>query len=431
MGYACNKPSTIGADILPAGDIIGLSFTDSIAPLSSTFRGDSVKVYGPSASEQLSFFLCGELQDPVFGTSSSEMYVQFGLTAKPILEDPVIEEIVLSLAFANSGHSGQMDLPQSYEVYRILDTLSVIDTLYSNSVFQTSMNPVGELMGFVPNVTDSVLVDSSLLSPQIRIPLDTELGQELLDSLASPYFLGLTDEFTAFFNGLNLRPVTGNTAMVRFSLSSIYSEVTMFYRDSSGMAEERESVAFAVKSTSVKSVRFEHDHNLGTIANYLDETAPNPQDFTFIQSMEGLGAKIEFPELEDWEDVIINRAELIITAAEDEDIELYPLPTRLGAFRKDDDGNLVSITDVGIAISNSNLSLFGGDQSFDFVDGRKVVYYKMFISAYLQNVIDDRFTDKALYLIPFDRGETANRVVLGGSGSDRYPMKLNLTYTKL
>lgn len=434
IGYACNKPSSIGADLLPDEDIIGLSFTDSISLLSSSLQGDSVKTYGPSASEQLSFYLCGELDDPVFGTSSSEMYMQFGLNIIPILEDPVIDEIVLSLAYANTGHTGRMDLPQSFEVFRLRDTLSVLDTLYSNDEFQTDAVSLGDYTIFNPATTieDSVLVDGSYLAPQLRITLDSSLGQELLDSIASPDFLGLTDEFTRFFNGLNIRPGSNNanTAMMRFYTGSIYSELTIFYRDSSGVAE-RESVAFPIRSSSVKSVRFQHDHSSGTIADFLDGNAPNPEELTFIQSMEGIRTKIEFTNLEDWENVIVNKAELILTAADAEGSEIYPLPTRLIAFRQDDDGQLFTIPDVSVALSTGNFSSYRGDQFVVFVDGNKVIQYRIYITAYLQGLIDGRYSENAIYLIPSDRGESASRVVLGGSINDKYPMTLNLTYTQL
>ncbi len=438
LAYSCNKPSTIGSDLLPDDDIIDLLFTDSIDLRSSTFLGDSVKTYGPTANEQLDYYLLGQLEDPVFGKSSSEMYIQFGLTTKPELEDPIVEEVILSIAYAADGHSGNLTQPQTLEVYRLEDELSVIDTLYSNQTFNVNPVPIsddgmgGTSFSFIPEPNDSVMVDSVNLSPQIRIRLSNDLGQELLDSLASPYFLGLTDEFTNFFNGVNVRPADGNTAMLRMSLSSIYSEITMYYKDSSGMAADRESISFAVRSTSVKSVHFEHDYAGTDIEYYLEGNAPISPYYSYIQSMEGVGTKIEFTGLEDWEDVIVNKAELEITVIDDDALGEFTLPDRLAAFQLNDDGDgLLSVADVGLAINAGSFSLFGGQSESEFENGQKFVRYKMFLTAYLQGVIDDRYNENAIYILPFDRGESTSRMIIGGSGNPTHRMKLNLTYTKL
>jgi len=445
LGYACNEPSNIGEDLLPDEDFIDVLFTDSLELSTSTIVGDTVQTYTPTLSQQLSFYLCGQLDDPVCGESSSQIITQFGIISKPVLTEPVLDSIVLLLAYAPDGHAGDLEHVQSFDVFRLEQDLISTDTYLSTDTFTTG-ELIGSLENFVPRVDantpvgfpfyDSLSVlqirDSSI-TPHLRIPLDMSFGEQVLEFVGDSTFLGLADEFTQFLNGINVRPRTDNNAMLRFNLSSIFSEIRLYYHEPDTLVTPHRAreIAFPIRSTSVKATTFDHNHSTGDVSEFIDPMMPAPsQDFTFIQSMEGLSTRIEFPGLEDFQDIAINQAELIVTVVRNSDLDKFPLPQSLAAFQSDADGNLTAIQDVIDAVEISP-SLYGGSQTNVVRNGEKITEYRMFITTFLQGIIDREHEENALYLLPFDRGEQAARAVLGGSTNDHDPVKLRLTYTKL
>jgi len=425
IGNACNKPSTIGSDLLPEEDFVNLSYTDTISLRTSTMIGDSVQTYSPTLSQQLSTYLCGRLNDPICGESSANLSAQFGIISKPTLNEPQIDSVVLLLAYAGDLYSNE-----SY---------------YSTQMFEVSEKVSQTAIPAVPKVDQNVslkvpYIDTlgqlqyrdSLFLPHLRIPLEPEFGDSLLNFIADSTFLGLADEFTQFFKGLTVQPNEDNNAMLRFNLSSVYSEIRLYYSepDPDIIAMRPKEIVLPIRSTSVKTSGFSHDYATGEVENFLDTSVSNSQDFTFIQSMEGLMTKIEFPGLADFEDIAVNQAELIFTVVRDSDTDIYPLPQRIAAFQRNTEDNLNGIEDVINAI-NGNPNLFGGNQTFTVENDEKVVQYRMFITSFLQGIIDGRHPENAMYLLPFDRGEQATRAVLGGSNHNHYPAQLRLTYTRL
>ncbi len=444
LGYACNEPSNIGEDLLPDEDFIDVLYTDSLELSTSTILGDTVQTYTATLSQQLRYYLCGRLDDPICGVSSSELITQFGIISKPVLTDPVLDSIVLLLAYAPDGHAGDLEHPQSFDVYRVEQDLFSTNTYQSTDTFGIGER-IGGIENFIPRVDENTPVrfpyydtlstlqirDSSITS-HLRIPLDLSFGQEVLEFVGDSTFVGLADEFLQFLNGINVRPKDNNNAMLRFNLSSALSEIRLYYHESDTLVTPYrvKEIAFPIRSTSVKATTFDHNFTTGEVQNFLDNTASSPQDFTFIQSMEGLSTRIEFPGLEDFQDIAINQAELIVTVVRDSDLDNFPLPQSLAAFQRDADGNLTAIQDVIDAVE-VNASLYGGVQTNVVRNGEKITEYRMFVTTFLQGIIDREHEENAMYLLPFDRGEQAARAVLGGSTHDHYPVKLRLTYTKL
>lgn len=444
IGNACNKPSTIGADLLPEEDFVELLYTEDIALRTSTIVGDSVLTYTSSPNRQLSSYLCGRLDDPICGESIANFSAQFGIISKPVLTEPTVDSVVLLLGYADSGHVGELDEPQSFEVYRIEDDLYTTENYYSTQMFTTS-DKIGELMPTVPKVDEDISLQvpyidasgylqyrDSLFSPHLRIPMDKVFGDSLLSFVGDSTFVGLADEFTQFLKGLTVLPASNNTAMLNLNLITI-SEIRIYYSepDDNTIDPRPKELVFPIRSTSVKTSGFQHDYTNGEVQSFLDTTASYLEDFTFIQSMEGLFTKVEFPGLAGFQDIVVNQAELIFTIVRNTDLDTYPAPTNLGAIQADESGSYYNIRDFAYAVSTSNIRNFGGIKTSAVVGEDKVIQYRMYITSFLQGVIDSRHPENALYLLPLDTGEQATRVVLGGNNHNQYPVQLRLTYTRL
>lgn len=452
LGNACNEPSNIGEDLLPDEDFIDILYTDTLELSTSTIVGDSVQTYTATLSQQLAYYMCGRLDDPICGESYSQMITQFGIISKPVLTESVFDSIVLLLAYAPDGHAGDLEHPQSFDVYRVEQDLYSTNTYQSTETFAIGER-IGGIQNFIPRVDENTPVEfryydtlnvlqsrDTTIAPHMRIRLDDSFGDSLLAFVGDPEFLGLADEFLQELKGINVRPKENNNAMLRFNLSSILSEIRLYYHEADTLVSPYrvKEIAFPIRSTSVKATTFDHNYTTGEVQNFLDNTASAPEDFTFIQSMEGLATRIEFPGLEELQDISINQAELIVTVVRDSDLDKFPLPASLAAFRRDVDGNLTTIEDLTAIIYDVNLnpnplsvSTYGGSQVSVIRDGEKVTEYRMFITSFLQGISDNGYEENAMYLLPLNRGEQASRAVLGGSSHDHYPIKLRLTYTQL
>ncbi len=444
IGNACNKPSTIGADLLPDEDFVELLYTEDVALRTSTIVGDSVRTYTPSISQQLSNYLCGRLDDPICGESTANFSAQFGIISKPELTEPTVDSVVLLLGYADSGHVGELDEPQSFEVYRIEEDLFTTEDYYSTQMFATG-DKIGELVSIIPNVSEDIsllvpYIDASgylqyrdsLFSPHLRVPLDKVFGDSLLNFVGNPDFVGLADEFTQFLKGLTVIPASHNTAMLNLSLNTI-SEIRVYYSepDDSTIDPRPKELVFPIRSTSVKTSGFQHDYANGEVQSFLDTTASYIEDFTFIQSMEGLFTKVEFPGLANFQDIAVNQAELIFTVVRNTDLDIYPAPTNLGAIQRNENGNYYETRDFEYADNTNNIRYFGGIKTSTVIDDNKIIQYRIYITSFLQGVIDNRHPENALYILPLDTGEQATRVVLGGNNHNQYPVQLRLTYTRL
>ena len=84
LATSCSRPTPIGADLLEQ-DRANVLFTDTLDIIASTVSEDSVLTYSSDPTRQLRVYLCGQLDDPVFGKASSEIYTQFryGSTGAP------------------------------------------------------------------------------------------------------------------------------------------------------------------------------------------------------------------------------------------------------------------------------------------------------------------------------------------------------------
>lgn len=457
LNDSCTKPTLVGAEILPPEDNINVSFTDTITLNTTTIQGDTVRTYSPNSTLQLAGHLIGRLVDPLLGISKATAYSQLRLfTTSPNFENATLDSVVLSLAYSNTGHYGVTTNPQNIYVSRVTEIMDPSVDYYSNRQFATSTQ-IGSLENFVHNTTDSVTViepigDSTttqLLSPRLRLKLSEEFGNLLL--LSDSASLATTTNFLDFFRGIQIKGGDHDDAMFRYDLNN--SSIRLYYTsidslfDSDDVFERLDTVArtfdFIINSFAVKTSYFEHNHQetviggnqtAAPIASYLN--SGNPSDsITFVQSMDGLMTKIDIPYSTSLNNIIVNKAELVVTVLDTTNTDLFPLTNQLIMLEKVGD-NLAVIEDIIVAASvassvSTQFGIFGGTQTETTIDDTPVIQYKMNITGHFQGMIDGFTDETAIYIVTFPRAELADRIVLGGGTHSKFPTKLNLTFTKL
>lgn len=446
LNNACTKTSLIGEDIF-TNDTLGIDYTDTISMLTTTIVGESARTYTPVSNQQLNNYLVGQLSDPLFGNTIAIAYAQFRLlTTSPNFESATLDSIVLSLPYdVNERHYGNIDGPQTITISRLAESMDAAEEIRSTKRFETS-----RILGqktFIPNFVDSlnILVPSGdtileeIVRPQLRIPLNAEFGNELLNN--ADQMTGIED-FLDYFKGIEIKGNGNTDAIISFAISA--ASMTLYYTQEDSIFDENdvflgiEDIAkryvFAVNSFSAKSVYYFNDRTgIGQdrIEAPINQYLNNSNDsLLFVQSTQGTMAKITFPYLDNLAGAIVNKAELILTVANRDNLIDFSLPEQLIATSLID-SNYVVIEDMAVSLSTAgNFALFGGSAETETTNNESVTTYRINITGHFQNIIDG-VVGNELYITTYPKPQIASRVILGGAGHSTYPIKLNLSYTKL
>ncbi|MEM6722485.1 MAG: DUF4270 family protein [Bacteroidota bacterium] len=454
---ACNDSTIVGSDILPPEDGFDLVQTDTLTLQSSTRVGDTVRVYDPDFRLQLGNYLCGQLEDPIFGTSRSQIFSQFRLSAvSPDFVDVQFDSLVLALVWDADNLYGELTEPQSFSVFQITEDMDASATYFSDQIFEVGTE-IGRIEDVVtPNLEDSITLgtgDNAIrVGPQMRIPLSDELGESFLAPDNFIFFENDSLMFLDFFKGLNIVADEDNSAMYNFNFEDTDTKMTLYYTkfieidstDEDGNVvtdpstgdtlrvevEQDRTFDFIINSLAAKTTQYDHDHTLGTVQPFLDGQASG-DSLVFVQSMEGLLGVVDFPFAEQLDNIIVNKAELIVTVADYTNTsETFTFPDQLLILEENDDDELVLIDDVLTEFDGVDFGSFGGVPIETVIDGEFATQYEINITRHFQNIVDGTDAPR-IFITTFPREEIASRAVFGGATNSKYGMRLVLTYTKL
>ncbi len=442
---SCNESSVVGLDVQPEKDLLHIDFIDTTSLITKTIREDSLRT-----DESLLIsgnVLMGKYLDPVFGEATASIYTQAllstGILATSFGSNPVCDSLVLSLAYNTTYYGKTERKQQTVNVRQVVDDI-IIGTKYSNKTLNTSSLDLASGHTFTPRPLDSVSIVAGIkLKPQLRIPLDVNFGQVLLNNQTTGNLANNT-VFPTFMKGLYI--TTENTT----SLSSGEGNILSFNMPGSAMTiyyhYTGKTLITNTQPTPVDSIiKTKYDFSLGSGAarfthfthNYasvdpnlmaqLGSVPPAQNDVLFVQSISGLKTKIEMPTLMHWIDsgpIAINKAELVIKADMTPlyQLDTFAAPATLIVFGLNDDGTNFILPD---AFEGS--TYFGG-----VYNATTIGEYHFNITRYIQQILDKTIHNNGMYLLASGGGVGANRVAVGGGGTgSAYRMKLNITSTKL
>lgn len=435
---SCNKASEVGLNVQPSTDLLYVNFIDTTLLITRTVKEDSLRTdqyqtvdeYGYQAS----YGLLGKYIDPVFGTSNASIYTQVRLPSS--LSDtsfgvsPVCDSIILSLIYDSPCYGKKARKVQTVSVYELLNGINS-GSYYSNISLSNTGVDLANGHSFTPRPLDSIYVLGVKSRPQLRIPLNTAFGQNLLNNQNTGNLFN-NAAFQNFMKGLYI--TTENTAglsitegnIMRFFMES--SSMTIYYHNN---ANDSLKYDFSLASTS-RITHFSHDYysvsNID-LASQLSSNPPSQNSTVYIQSMAGLKTKVEMPTLMDWVKkgpIAINKAELILkvdTSSATYQLDTFAAPNSLIVYGINDDGTSYKLPDY------SPNPVF-----FDYSYNSKTHEYHLNISRHIQQILDGIRKNNGLYItMPhFSFATSANRVIIGGGASGNpYQMKLNISYTKL
>ncbi|MCB0658442.1 MAG: DUF4270 family protein [Saprospiraceae bacterium] len=425
----CNDPSPLGSDFLKDVEL-QIGFTDTVSVNAMTIPDDSLLTYEPANLTPIRTFLVGSLHDPIFGYSESNIYTQidYDVFSPPNFNNAVLDSVVLTLAFDSLGIYGDTTQPITLEVYRVMEDLQIAQPTYSNQSFAAG-KVVGELTNYYFN-NDSVTViepinsgtqlDTVRKAPQIRIRLNDGIGNELIELDTS----GVLDVDNLYdhFEGLTIRTVASNQAMLGIDLNNTASTLTMYYQANS----YKYTYSFLMSSSIKRTLEYHTDHTGAPVEPYIGD--PQKGDsLLFMQPLSGTNIQLSIPGLANLTDYIINKAEIecYIATVDGDNLDLYPPASQVAPYEQIE-GILYPTNDVFTSADFRVLLDASGGKLEEVSTG--LYRYRANISAHLQNMIDG-YVENKLILVPYPRTESPRRSIVYGPKDPNYPMKLRITYT--
>jgi len=286
---SCSKDGELAPDF-DSGDLTVL-FTDTFSLTTG------VEIEDSNRTDLAAFNLLGIYNDPVFGPTASSIYTQVTLNGLNVdFGTAVLDSAVITLRYSNSyGDS----TPTTVNVFRLTEPMSKSTSYFSNTSLTNDPIPLATKT-FIPNITDSVFVgfDSLNRAPHLRIRLDDDFGQSILDAPLTD--LEDNDAFSQFVNGFLITPseTVDNTTLV-----------TLYYND---------SLSYEFLINSVETAKFSRfDHNYAGTEIEARANGGGNTDLSYVQALSGVRTKIQIPDIKDLiadGRVIINKAELIVTS---------------------------------------------------------------------------------------------------------------------
>ena len=434
---SCKKEnSLIGLDVQPENDLLYAS-VDSSARLVARTVYDTGLI---SSLNNLGVYLLGSYQDPVFGRSDAGIYTNF------ILKDNInnintgvkaqMDSVVLSLTYKIDFFGDTSDL-MKLNVFMLHPSVNLSkDAVYSSSMhFKYSGDDITESgMGFnfLPKPTSSVYVGGVKAKPQLRIRLDKKWFEENL-LLKDDIYLKNSTTLQQIFKGLYISTSSTSTfspdygSVLFFSLFDASTSLTMYYHN---LSQSSQKIELSCGAGTGHFNTFNHDYGTADVSlkgqidgnSSTNDTLLGGQN-VFMQSMAGLGVKIELPDIKKYCDsgaISVARAELVMKVDEDSKwyCNSYKSPLSFGIKAYQSDGSLKEIADVGG-------TWVGGSYNSE----RKE--YIINLPRHISQVCNSQIENFGFFIYPSESTSKPYRTVLVGPKKSGSPLKLRLYYTKL
>ena len=428
--FSCRKSNDFGLEVQPNQDLLSVNQTDSTSIITYSAIEDSLRTDELPGSN-----LLGSYVDPYFGSLETSIYTQIRLESSydfrpngtTTLDSLIVDSVILYLAL--DGYYGNLG-SQTFEVYQLNENLSVDSSYYTNSTIDANptnlissnvslINPNPQVPGYVKGeLVDEAILRIPLSIDDFAIPIMQQSGNSTLDGNDGE------NEFLDWFKGLlistnNSSQNINQGAIYYTDLLSSYSKITLFYRDTSGIAADHDTLSFDF-NINANCARFHSsviDYSSSIVENTVNDTTLG-QELFFIQSLGGCKGMIFFPYLDEIIDssIIINKAELILPF-QYYILDAYTPASTLILTRENSNGDAVFLPDF----FESN---HGG--SIDLINKN----YRFNITRYINEIVAGETTNTPLSLIISGSGISANRGILNGfNTSKKDKPKLVLTYS--
>ena len=451
---SCKNQDSIGLGVVTPGQVNG-SLVDTSTIIINTVPEDSVITsIDPTTQLPLAKNPLGYFNDPIFGITTSSIATDLNLPGSASYTLPsgtiTIDSARLVLQYADGFYGDSIASTYKVNVYTLNQKYNSGSTAYYNTTkWSVSNNLIGSLT-FNARTHDSIKIFNIItgapdtlikVAPQIRIPINPGFINTNLFN-ASSTVLGSNAIFQNNVKGLyiTLDPTKTTGAGGIFMIKPADS-IFVYYRAVNGATIDTAQVTLPLAQFAASTA---HIYTT-TINTELNNTTTSRNTF-YVQGLAGLRAKISFPNLlanlrgnllKKDSDIILNRAELVITPGPGTGIPYSPEP-KITMYRLDLAHQRTEIEDATTADPRSGgVAVFGG-----FYNPTQKEYH-FILTAYLQDLLLAKTVDYGTYIGAIDTTNTtavdiaptvqigARTVAVGTDKTSPYRIKLNIIYTKI
>lgn len=401
--YSCtklNEPTELGDDLIPVVDNVN-TFDTSFYPQVGYYPiTDSSKhfIEDPMA--------LGKTNDPVFGTTTADMYFNLSSIA-PYGASPFnhkdsvvgIDSVVLQLAFVGAYGDTTQGSRVNIEVAEINKGNGFNDTTlynYDHPGFSTGAS-LGTASFSVPQFKDSITLirkrDTTKVANVLRVRLNNSLGVRLSEFDTSSTGAYRSDSlFRSAFRGLAVK-TTGNSGVGTLAFFNVFTTgtaLTVYYRTRRNGTLDTASAVFqhATYSQANSIMRTPGGEYLANIGK------TSPQQLYIQSSPRGSYASIFIPELGAFPNKVIHRAELVVHKVPSTLDNIFTPPSRLFLDHKGASDTAAFLFDNDIPPTSDNsfdLGTFGGNLRSDNS-------YRFNITRYVQGLVTKKDRNDTLRL---------------------------------
>lgn len=417
----CKKPeNSLGLDVQPEEDALGLNQIDTITLITYTLREDSLR------TDEFSRNVIGSYVDREMGTFTAATYFHLRTAAQNLSFSPdsiTIDSVVLSLRY--NSYYGNLN-PQTFRVYRLTEYINHDSIYYSNKIplYDAGTDWVEPgFETFTPDPFSTVSIGTDTAAPpQLRLRLKNALGDLFINASSSD--LANSDAFVQFFNGLIVLPdnpsqQTEEGALLYFDLLDSYSKLTIYYRDTVNGEADTLALNFPISGESARITHSSMNYAGSQVEQHLNDTTLGETKF-YVQALAGLKGAVVFPYLENLRDVpvVINKAELILPLEYYIGSSYFPVE-KLLLVTLNDEGNEITLPDF-----------FEGESHAGGFYDLQNAEYRFLITRYVQQVLSGTRENHGLRVLATEASVSGNRSVLNGPGTvNRKKPKLVISYT--
>ena len=350
----------------------------------------------------------GNYIDPVFGEINAS----------------IITQIRLEQSYNFIPDNG--DIQEQEFIVEILDEDIFKDSIYHNTTnIITKVEDISNGLSIesdplFPGYFSGGLVDKAILGIPLNIekfatPIVNESGNTTLEGNDGD------NEFLTFFKGIKISSVNGtNGGLYYINLLNSFSRIRLFYRDTSGVSSEHDTLDFDfnINSNCAYYHKVTHDYTGTEIENVVNQPALGQNQF-FIQTLGGINGRMTIPSFDSLiaKPVIINKAEIILPF-EDYLYDDYSSPSSLFISRKNVEGEYEFLPDLFEGSLGGNFNMVDKNYTFN-------------ITRHLNEIVAEKAINDTIKIFPNGNGITANRVVLNGMNSTKKDKaKVVISYTK-
>lgn len=416
---SCSEDDQTDPGIIPTEDLLNAKYSDTTTLQLFVLEDDTVR------TDNARYGTLGSIYDPEFGRTKASFFSTINVAQKyeNLGTNPVLDSIVLILRYRSTyGDGTKFNGYQVVEVMEVTEPIIPVssDSTGYNSFSQLSVHPVPVAsQGFAPK-----FVSLPNQGTALRVRLNNSFGQRFInaDSITS-------NNVRTLLQGIQVRIASylsqsaGQGGIIQFDLLSDISRIAIYFHNDENPGG-LEMKLLTTGSSNIRFNQFQHEYSSTAtteLINQLNSATPINSSRFFIQSGQGIRARVAFPHLKNYISdgkVIVNKAELIIPADEMQDYALYPAPANLITYTLNEDGTYNLTDDFQFAYY---------DSYYDNVNKQ----YRIVISQHIQQVLEGNYETDELYLdVPLlSKNTDVNRAVLHSPSHPVRKMKLHLVYT--